>query len=260
MRRVETDSYSASLIPPDERARGDIGPGDFRAIGEQFLEHFRELGGLKRTDRVLDVGCGSGRMAAPLTVFLDPSRGSYEGFDVTESGLSWCRDAYRAHPNFHFQRARIRSDIYAAPEGCEPTEYRFPYEDGGFDFVFLTSVFTHLLPDAVAHYLHGVYRVLRSGGACLATYYLIDVRSIRASHETPGAIKFQRFVPHQPVWVVDPDRPEAVVAYEIDHVLKLYDRSGFGRFEVSRGRWPVVFRVLMPEARSFQDIVVARKP
>lgn len=49
--------------------------------GEQFLQYFIELGGLKPSDRVLDVGCGIGRLAIPLTQYLD-ARGGYAGLDI----------------------------------------------------------------------------------------------------------------------------------------------------------------------------------
>ena len=123
--RAETN-YAAALVPPDDLTKGEIGPGEFRALGEHFLGLFRNLGNLAPTDRVLDVGCGSGRIAAPLTVFLDPARGSYEGFDITEPGVSWCQVAYRGHPNFRFRRASIRSDLYGVPEDARPRNIAFP--------------------------------------------------------------------------------------------------------------------------------------
>ena len=58
-----------------------FGGGPFNEIGEEFFRHFVELGGLKPDERVLDLGCGIGGMAVPLTRYLS-ERGSYKGFDV----------------------------------------------------------------------------------------------------------------------------------------------------------------------------------
>lgn len=58
-----------------------VGDGDYRAIGLEYLGHFVHIGGLKPNHRVLDIGCGIGRMAVPLTQFLDPKTGTYEGVD-----------------------------------------------------------------------------------------------------------------------------------------------------------------------------------
>ncbi len=55
-------------MPPAEKHF--IGDGDFRAIGAEFLRHFVKLGELKPTDKVLEIGCGIGRMALPLTHYL----------------------------------------------------------------------------------------------------------------------------------------------------------------------------------------------
>jgi hypothetical protein len=43
---------------------GLIGEGDFDAVGQELLGYFRELAHLEPTERVLDIGCGLGRMAA----------------------------------------------------------------------------------------------------------------------------------------------------------------------------------------------------
>src|ERR1700694_451969 len=74
------------LLPP--RGACAVGEGEFRAVGEEFLRHFREIGGLEPGHRVLDVGCGIGRMAVPLTEYLE-GRGSYEGFHVSREGGAW---------------------------------------------------------------------------------------------------------------------------------------------------------------------------
>ena len=59
-----------SMIPP--RSMIFIGAGDFVKIGEEFKNHFINLAGLQPNNRVLDVGCGIGRMAIPLTGYLTP--------------------------------------------------------------------------------------------------------------------------------------------------------------------------------------------
>ena len=59
---------TADLMPPES----EMFPGNasnFEKAGQEFLGHFKELGGLKPDDRVLDVGCGIGRMA----IYLSPA-------------------------------------------------------------------------------------------------------------------------------------------------------------------------------------------
>jgi 2-polyprenyl-3-methyl-5-hydroxy-6-metoxy-1,4-benzoquinol methylase len=81
-----------ALIPP--RRLNFVGNSDFRATGDEFLVHFREVAGLEASDRVLDIGCGIGRMARVIACELRPPRGSYDGFDVVREGISWCQSRY----------------------------------------------------------------------------------------------------------------------------------------------------------------------
>jgi len=60
--------------------------------GRLFLPHLIELGELKPTHTVLDVGCGIGRVAIPLTKFL--SEGMYYGFDIVPSAITRCQKTY----------------------------------------------------------------------------------------------------------------------------------------------------------------------
>ena len=54
-----------------------------RARGELFLRQFIDLANLAPEEAVLEPGCGTGRMAEPLTRYLT---GTYEGFDVVRDG------------------------------------------------------------------------------------------------------------------------------------------------------------------------------
>lgn len=61
-------------------------------------------------------------------------------------------------------------------------------ERSSFDFVFLTSVFTHLLPEDMNNYFSEVVRVLTHARRCLITYFLLTFESLpeylhRARHE-----------------------------------------------------------------------------
>ena len=83
-------------------------------------------------------------------------------------GIAWCQENITPkHPNFRFQVADIRNKEYNSGERFAASEYEFPYEDASFDFVLLTSVFTHLLPNEVENYLSEIQRVLAPGGGVL---------------------------------------------------------------------------------------------
>ncbi|MEN2400994.1 methyltransferase domain-containing protein [Flavobacterium sp. MC2016-06] len=50
----------------------------------------------------------------------------------------------------------------------------FPYQDNSFDTVFLFSVFTHMQPLEVQHYLSEISRVLKPNGKCLSAFFVYD--------------------------------------------------------------------------------------
>jgi SAM-dependent methyltransferase len=226
------------LVPP--RRLDFVGHSDFRATGDEFLCHFVELGGLRPDERVLDIGCGIGRMARPLAVYLAPE-GGYEGFDIVPEGIAWCQGRYPA--NFTFRRLDVHNARFH-PAGREAAERAsFPYEDAAFDFAFATSVFTHLRPEAADRYLAETARVLRAGGRALLTFFLA---------EQPVGDHVHRV---GPALAVDPDVPEEAIAYPEAWVRERAAAHGLGvREPVHRGTWTGA-----REGRSFQDIVVLER-
>ena len=178
-----------------------------RKTGEEFLRYFIDLGGLRRDSVVLDVGCGRGRMAVPLTRHLSP-RARYEGFDTLPASIAWCkRHIQRRYPQFRFTRADVFNAEYNPAGKTRPAEYVFPYGDETFDFVFLASVFTHLLPDDLEHYLAEIARVTRKDGTCLATFFLLNAESLRLVDVGRSSQDFRHEIGAQRT--TNPARPEA---------------------------------------------------
>jgi SAM-dependent methyltransferase len=244
----------AKIRPPDELIYIGEGPKAFERMGEEFFRHFVELGGLKPDERVLDVGCGIGRMAVPLTSYLS-NRGSYEGFDVVAKGVNWCKENITPrYPNFRFHLADIYNKRYNRKGKQRAEEYTFPYEDESFDFVFLTSVFTHMLPKGVENYVSEISRVLKPGGRCLITYFLLIEESLALIEEGRSDWRFRHA---RGGWcrVEDPDQPERAVAYDEQYVYRLYRRYSLQLTRpVAYGSW-----CGREEFLGYQDIVVAAK-
>jgi len=170
--------------------------------------------GLKPSHRFLDVGCGIGRMALPLSDYLD--NGMYYGFDITEEKVGYCRKTVgRKRPDFVFQHADIFNKYYNPNGAFKACEYRFPYEDASFDFVLLVSVFTHLLPDDLEHYIAEIARVSRPGCKCVASYWLTDARRGPPLHPYSDICE-----------IYDPEEPEHGTYYLESYVRELYARCG----------------------------------
>jgi SAM-dependent methyltransferase len=230
-----------------------VGGGDFAAVGQRFLTHFRKLAGLRPGEDVLEVGCGAGRIARALAGYLGP-RGSYRGFDVVADAIRWCkRSITRAHPNFRFHHADLRNGGYNPAGRGRAAQYTFPYADAAFDFVCLTSVFTHLLPAEVARYLGEIRRVLRPGGRCLATFFVLDAEALTRMHGPRSAYRFVHAGPGYRT--TRPNRPEDAVAYREEDLRALYARAGL-RIDgpIHLGSW-----CGRAPAREGQDMVLARR-
>src|SRR5262249_25951870 len=149
----------------------------------------------------------------------------YDGFDIVAPAVRWCQLAItRAHPHFRFRHADLHNSAYN-PGGCgRPRDFTFPYEREAFDFVFLASVFTHILPNAVNRYLGEVARVLRPGGRCLATFFLLNEQSLA---QMAGPTSRFHFV-HEGDGFHTTNRrqPEAAVAYNEDDVRTWLAQAG----------------------------------
>jgi SAM-dependent methyltransferase len=239
------------LDPPDGLVAG-IGGSWY--VGERFLGHFRELCGLRPDEAVLDVGCGVGRMAVPLAGYLSP-HGRYEGFDIIRAHVRWCRRAITPRwPNFRFRHADIFNREYNPDGRLKGSEYRFPYRDRTFDFALLTSVFTHLMPPDAAHYLAELGRVLRPGGRCLATFFLLNAESSAMVDAGRGHF---RLWPAEGVYrVYSREVPEACIALDEAFVEESARKAGLAMDRPVRGGWwcgrdPV---------SEFQDVVIFRQP
>lgn len=245
-------TQSFSLPRPPEDLSICFGGGDYAEGGRLLLDYLVRHAGLQPCDHVLDVGCGAGRAAYALAGYLG-AEGRYLGFDTYPFGVDWCRDNITpSHPNFRFELVDVYSGVYNPFGAVRASEFRFPCADGSFDLVVLNSVFTHMLPADMAHYLDEIARVLRPGGRMFATYYFMndDARSRMAQgRSNPDFTRsFGQF------HVADPTSMEDAVAFEEGLVRKLLSRSGLEVEKVLYGRW-----CGRAEGENGQDMLVASR-
>jgi SAM-dependent methyltransferase len=206
--------------------------------------------GLEPGHRVLDIGCGIGNLAIGLTECLT---GEYDGVDVSREAIDWCRSAISPRfPSFRFHHADVSNGAYS-PDGLTPASaYTFPFVDGSFDFVFLGSVFTHLMPDEVENYLREIGRLLRPGGRAVASYFLLNDETRVGVDEARSFIPFAVRHPSGLCRLHDVRRPEAAVALDEAFVMGLHDRAQLRLRSIRRGRW-------WTGASHDQDVMVVEK-
>lgn len=217
------------------------GDGDFRAKGLENLNMFVELGGLKPSHSVLDVGCGIGRNAVALLDYLSPDS-RYVGFDVIRFAVEWCqKNISTRRATFEFVHSDLENSVYNPHGHLRAAEYRFPGD--GYDFTYATSVFTHLLPLDAKHYVSEISRTLCSGGHALTTWFISRQgadQKINFEHQLGDCL------------VVNKAAPEQAIAYPEELIRQFMENSGLTVRSVTRGNWS-------GSGQYFQDIVVAEK-
>ncbi len=226
---------------------------EFLNNGEEFFHYQRDLCGLLPHERVLDVGCGIGQKMFPLLAYLT-DEGSYEGFDINARRIGWLsQHITSSYPNFRFQTSDIYNRHYNPRGTFRPVDYRFPFNDGSFDFILCASVFTHMLAGDMKHYLSEMERVLRPGGRCLVSFFLLTEESRSLMQEGKSGLSF-RF---QLDDCLSTDRlvPEAAIAFDETAVRNFFRMNRLAIQEpIHYGSWCGRKQFL-----SYQDIVVAVK-
>jgi len=221
-----------------------VGSAEFKKVGDEFVGHFVELGGLKPSDTVLDIGSGIGRMAIPLTKYL--TGGEYFGFDIDKTGVAWCQKNISPKcKNFHFEYVDIFNKYYNKKGKIKAEAFIFPFNNAKFDFIFATSVFTHMLPEQIAQYLAEIKRVVKPGGKCFLTWFSIDAEAQKNIDEHISNCDFKYkhtdfcFYSHKNV-------PEAEIGYKENWILKKLRRA-----KIYHGSWSNRKKSL-----SYQDIFI----
>lgn len=124
--------------------------GEFMAVGK--LEYYLLCSlGIGEKSFVVDVGCGSGRLAAQLAAI---PRLKYVGTDVVQELLDLASQIAQ-RPDWNFVKVNGLT---------------IPVKAGVADVVSFFSVFTHLLHEDSFKYLREAHRVLKPGGVAVFSF------------------------------------------------------------------------------------------
>lgn len=246
------DIFSAKnqLAPPSRLIY--TGRGDFIKQGEEWLDFFINQASLKPSDTVLDIGSGIGRIALPLTHFL---QAPYEGFDAVQTGVDWCTaNITSRRPHFRFQYFPLHNDLYNQ-SSLKASQFIFPYTQHEFDFACAISVFTHMLPDEIENYFSQMERVLKPGATAVCTFFILNAESIKSMNNQKGGFKFI-LSDHKPYALLNEKVKAANVAYRENYVDKILADHSFNIISKIPGHWCGREKY---NSLAFQDIWILNK-
>jgi SAM-dependent methyltransferase len=225
-------------IPPPgliEKTQGGHDRGLYRRLGfryyHQFLSaisRYRDPGSVRR---ILDWGCGSGRVAANF--LAAPNGPRVSGCDIDPDAIAWCRG--------HLPRGEF---TLIAPEPP------LPYPGAAFDVVLSLAVLAGFGPDAYAVWLPEVRRVLAPGGLLLASVQ----GAFAASFEPPPATAPDLLRDG----IVDGGRYDTADPFHAEGQWRGYYLTS----DYVRREWSQYFEILEHlegEINADQDLVVARR-
>jgi SAM-dependent methyltransferase len=134
-----------------------------------------------------------------------------------------------------------------------PAAFVFPYSDQSFDFVILSSVFTHMLTGDVEQYLGEIARVLRPGGRVFVTLFLLNAESLALQEGGRSGRVFERV--DERYGRMPGEIEEAAVAYDETYIRDLFARHRLPvREPIHYGTW-----CGRREGPTSHDIVVAAR-
>ncbi len=123
----------------------------------------RELSQVRAGDKVLDVGCGPGRLTLAAHSWAAPG-GEAQGIDASPEMIAVARrNAAKAGLPVRFQTAVVEA---------------LPFPDASFDVVLNRLMLHHLPGDLKARGLAEMRRVLKPGGVCL----VVDFEPTKTGH------------------------------------------------------------------------------
>ena len=191
---------------------------------------------ISRMKRIMDFGCGAGRMVRWLKPYSLESE--IWGTDISADHITWAIN--NLSPPFNF--------------ATTTTVPHLPFEESYFDFIFAGSVFTHI-DDLVESWLLELRRILSRRGCLYIT--IQDKHSIDVLKTSPyyKEIWLRDFVSENPFFTFSGKNFDKIVGLRGTKSQVFYDTEYFKK--IAGNIFDVV--AMHQEAYGFQTAVVLRK-
>jgi SAM-dependent methyltransferase len=191
--------------------------------GLGFWLNWLSSGYVRADSNIMEIGCGCGRLAHHLRG--DWFTGSYVGIDIDRETLEWNAKNFPSS-KFTFLPSPHVSATYTNHSAVKSIPMAFP-ADWEKDFIFSTSLYTHLLEDELENYTRESFRVLRPNGTMYMTFFCLD------SVELGNRWTFKHQIGE--AFVENIKYPEAAVAYTREFMERFCYSVGFSHVSIIEG-------------------------
>lgn len=242
-------AWHSHFTKPEQFQLQNVGASsweEFLGHGERMTREIRQellslLGGFNSDQRVLDFGCGIGRIA--LKLWHDQKLPTH-GCDINPEAISYLGEQLKDGPELIVTE-------YTPP---------LPYPDNFFDAIFSISIWTHLPLSLQLPWLEEMHRIIKPGGCALI--------SISSAESLP--IRKKRLPMWEPYSEEDLER-EGILFVEYRYLEKTPEAypgvtesygSALHDFNHVKETWGQVFSSveIKPKAvHNSQDLVVLKK-
>ena len=176
----DQEDLGLGLKPGDPHYRAYVGPpGDYDLIAAMSFNLLTTLG-LRQHHSLLDVGCGSLRIARLLIPYLN--RGKYFGIEPNE----WLvEEGIRRELGQSLVEIKLPTFFFSdSPETILQAEV-------SFNFALAQSIFSHCGLDLISGWLSVISRSLAQNGALVATFLIGEDDSQRTGWIYPECVKYR---------------------------------------------------------------------
>ena len=180
-------------MPGIKRKKTTLPPGKYRMGGKHFknddafvrtavrdVKRLERLADLNESSRLLDWGCGAGRLAVGVREHFASGRiEEYHGVDVQPDLIGWARENLTA-PGYRFTCVDVANERYN-PAGLP--ERTLATDPDSVDVLYAYSVFSHMNDEDTAAYLNLIGEALSGRGRAFLTCFVEE--GVPAWEENP---------------------------------------------------------------------------
>lgn len=243
-----------AMIPP---RRLWVTPEDsfihFLRWGYEYRSYLTLLCKLRPTDKVLELGCHHGRTAMGLVDYLKPP-GLYEGLDIQKAQVKWAKACFDNHV-FNFTCVDIYNSRYNPQGQILAGDFVFPYGNNHFNVVYAASVFTHLAPSSVKHFLQEISRVSKPKGKILLSFCLLDFYKGQGTTISRIYEANYGYMHIKGVKIKNPYSPEDLIFYRGNIINQFCKKANLKIIKIIPGYWSNLRKYAVNE----QDLLLIEK-